>query len=92
MVRDPVCGMEVDPEGTGWVAEHDGKEYYFCSERCQRTFMENPERYGAGRRGYGHSGHGVHVGGCCGMGMGRGWISYVHVAILVFLLLLLFFR
>jgi Cu+-exporting ATPase len=46
MERDPVCGMEVDPELAA-RAEHRGKTYYFCSEGCLATFQEAPERYAA---------------------------------------------
>ncbi|WEU41097.1 MAG: heavy metal translocating P-type ATPase [Candidatus Odinarchaeum yellowstonii] len=43
MVRDPVCGMEVDPEKTPFKTQVDGRTYYFCSESCLRIF-ESPER------------------------------------------------
>ena len=37
-VRDPVCGMEIDPEGTDYSTEHDGETYYFCSQSCKESF------------------------------------------------------
>lgn len=43
---DPVCGMTVD-EGSGVKDTYKGKEYFFCSEGCQRKFQENPETYPA---------------------------------------------
>lgn len=43
MVRDPVCGMEVDPEKTPFKTVVNGRTYYFCSETCLRIF-ESPER------------------------------------------------
>ncbi|MEM2110217.1 MAG: heavy metal translocating P-type ATPase [Candidatus Odinarchaeota archaeon] len=43
MVRDPVCGMEVDPEKTPFKKEVNGRTYYFCSETCLRIF-ESPEK------------------------------------------------
>ncbi len=43
MVRDPVCGMEVDPEKTPFKTQVNGRTYYFCSETCLRIF-ESPER------------------------------------------------
>lgn len=93
MARDPVCGMEVDPEKSNWVAEYNGEDYYFCSESCQKAFMKDPAKYSKIRpMGHSHGGHGVQRGGCCGFGMGRGWFSYVHIAIIIFLTLLLFFR
>ncbi|WP_424005341.1 permease (plasmid) [Haloarcula salina] len=36
--RDPVCGMEVDPDETDYSVEHDGRTYYFCSESCEESF------------------------------------------------------
>ncbi|HEX9705708.1 MAG TPA: YHS domain-containing protein [Gemmatimonadales bacterium] len=33
-VRDPVCGMTVDPEGAAAAVEHAGTRYYFCSAGC----------------------------------------------------------
>ena len=36
--RDPVCGMEVNPEETDYATEHDGTTYYFCSESCLESF------------------------------------------------------
>lgn len=34
---DPVCGMTVDP-AQARSAEHAGKTYYFCSEKCRTKF------------------------------------------------------
>ena len=42
---DPVCGMTVTPGPNALRAEHDGKTYYFCSERCRSRFMESPEQF-----------------------------------------------
>src|SRR4051812_33969186 len=33
-VKDPVCGMMVDPHTTPHRAEHEGHPYYFCSNGC----------------------------------------------------------
>ena len=38
MAIDPVCGMQVD-ESTNFIAEHEGKTYYFCSENCLQKFL-----------------------------------------------------
>ena len=43
-VRDPVCGMLVDPK-TAISAEHDGKTYHFCCDGCRTSFMAAPETY-----------------------------------------------
>ena len=42
LVKDPVCGMTVDPQTTAHHAEHAGHDYYFCSARCREKFMADP--------------------------------------------------
>lgn len=42
MAKDPVCGMIVN-EKTALHSEFGGKEFYFCSPTCQKTFTE-PEK------------------------------------------------
>jgi len=44
-VKDPVCGMMVDPHTTQHKAEHAGRPYYFCSAGCHAKFLAEPERY-----------------------------------------------
>ena len=44
-VKDPVCGMTVDPDGTEHHAWHEGREYHFCSAGCRTKFLADPERY-----------------------------------------------
>jgi len=46
LVKDPVCGMNVDP-GKSLSEDYKGKKYYFCSETCHRKFKEAPEKYTA---------------------------------------------
>ena len=48
-VVDPVCGMKVDPAKARHRAEHDGKTFYFCSERCRTKFAEDPAKYAHGK-------------------------------------------
>lgn len=43
-VKDPVCGMDVDP-AQALKVEHEGKTYYFCSKDCQEKFQKNPAQY-----------------------------------------------
>ncbi len=45
MVKDLVCGMEVDPNAAPAKAECEGKTYYFCAPGCRRAFEEQPEKY-----------------------------------------------
>ena len=44
-VKDPVCGMEVDPAVTAHHAEHEGDAFHFCSAGCRARFVADPERY-----------------------------------------------
>jgi YHS domain-containing protein len=47
MAKDPVCGMEVNPEiatAQGLSSEHNGETYYFCGKGCKLDFDESPER------------------------------------------------
>jgi P-type Cu+ transporter len=44
-VRDPVCGMSVDPHTAEHRAEYEGRPYYFCSARCREKFLANPAQY-----------------------------------------------
>jgi Cu+-exporting ATPase len=45
MVRDPVCGMEVDPGAAFATRDHMGKKFYFCSENCVKQFDANPLQF-----------------------------------------------
>jgi P-type Cu+ transporter len=56
MAKDPVCGMQVDPERAAGKLEHDGTSYYFCSRHCLETFRKDPGRY-AGGAGHAHHTH-----------------------------------
>jgi len=42
MAKDPVCGMIVE-EKTALSAEIEGRQFYFCSSNCMKTFA-NPEK------------------------------------------------
>ncbi|MES2095930.1 MAG: heavy metal translocating P-type ATPase [Pseudomonadota bacterium] len=44
-VKDPVCGMDVDPAATTHHAEHAGVEHHFCSAGCRAKFVADPARY-----------------------------------------------
>lgn len=46
LVRDPVCGMVVDPAtAKGGRIVHDGKTYTFCSAKCRGRFESNPDAF-----------------------------------------------
>lgn len=44
-VKDPVCGMTVDPQKAQYHSVYKDKHYYFCSANCQKQFEENPEQF-----------------------------------------------
>jgi P-type Cu+ transporter len=44
-VKDPVCGMSVDPVKAAGKVEHKGKTYYFCSKRCAERFAQEPDKF-----------------------------------------------
>ena len=46
-VKDPVCGMDVDPETAAGQSEHEGKTYHFCSAQCKQQFDQEPGRFTA---------------------------------------------
>src|SRR5690554_5490334 len=44
-VKDPVCGMTVDPHKTEHRSQHAGKPWYFCSSHCLTKFEASPDNY-----------------------------------------------
>ncbi len=44
-VKDPVCGMMVDPHDAKHRHTHRGHTYYFCNPRCREKFIADPEKY-----------------------------------------------
>lgn len=50
-VRDPVCGMQVDPAKAAAEAVHAETTHYFCSERCAEKFRAEPVRCLEGGQG-----------------------------------------
>ena len=45
MAKDPVCGMEVDPQQAARTSEYQGQTYYFCAPGCKKSFDKEPEKY-----------------------------------------------
>jgi len=43
-VRDPICGMEVDPANAAGSIDHEGHTYYFCSRHCLEKFRSLPSK------------------------------------------------
>lgn len=54
-VKDPVCGMEIDPATAAGTSEYKGQTYYFCSAGCKKSFDKQPEKYvSQGEHGHHH--------------------------------------
>lgn len=44
-VKDPVCGMWVEPAASQWQVIYKGATYFFCASGCSKRFTAYPERY-----------------------------------------------
>ena len=44
-VKDPVCGMTIDPHTANHRYAHNGYPYYFCSSGCREKFIADAARY-----------------------------------------------
>lgn len=44
-VKDPVCGMTIDPATAAATREHEGITYYFCNPSCADKFDQDTARY-----------------------------------------------
>ncbi len=44
-VKDPICGMSIDPANAARVIERDGQKFYFCSEGCATAFEKAPDAH-----------------------------------------------
>jgi Cu+-exporting ATPase len=44
-VKDPVCGMDIDPATAAGKSEYKEQTYYFCSLGCKKSFDKDPEKY-----------------------------------------------
>jgi len=45
VIRDPVCGMKIEPQDAFAKREHMGQTFYFCSQACVDQFDTEPHRY-----------------------------------------------
>ena len=51
MVKDPVCGMEIDSDTAAGSSEYEGVTYYFCAESCKQDFDAGPWKFLGGGTG-----------------------------------------
>src|ERR1700674_3931512 len=45
LVKDPVCGMTVNPATAKYAWNYENKAYYFCAASCLEKFKSDPKRY-----------------------------------------------
>ena len=43
--RDPVCGMDIEPQSAFAKREHTGQTFYFCSQSCVDQFDKDPNHF-----------------------------------------------
>jgi Cu+-exporting ATPase len=61
VVKDPVCGMEIEPANAAGHTEHAEQTYHFCGSKCKEKFDRNPAQYLGKSPAAPKTGH-----GCCG--------------------------
>jgi P-type Cu+ transporter len=50
-VKDPVCGMDIDPASAAGTDQYAGRTYSFCSQGCLERFRERPQDFVSSGRG-----------------------------------------
>lgn len=97
MVRDPVCGVEIDEKTAPYKTVYANNVYYFNSSECQAKFSEDPQKY-AQQNVLKHASHyGAYCPspGCAKPARGIAWYLYIGLVVLLLstiLLTLLFAR
>jgi YHS domain-containing protein len=43
--KDPVCGMDIEPDEAAGQSDFQGTTYYFCCNECKRKFDQKPEAF-----------------------------------------------
>jgi Cu+-exporting ATPase len=61
VVKDPVCGMDVETASAAGRTDYKGQTYHFCGSKCKEKFDQNPAQFLGKPAGTAKSGH-----GCCG--------------------------
>lgn len=61
LVKDPVCGMEIETAKAAGQTTYVGQTYYFCGSKCKEKFDLSPAQYMDKSAAAPKSGH-----GCCG--------------------------
>ena len=50
MVKDPVCGMQVDEKKAGAISAYKGTTYHFCAPTCKIEIRREPREVYRQRR------------------------------------------
>ncbi len=45
MVKNPICGMEIEAQNAAATRAHMGQSFYFCSPGCKKAFDKEPAKY-----------------------------------------------
>lgn len=45
VVKDPVCGMDIETATAAGQTEFKGQTYYFCGSSCKEKFDLNRDQY-----------------------------------------------
>ena len=45
MVKDPVCGADVDDKKSMLKVDKDGATHFFCSNSCMKRFKSDSAKY-----------------------------------------------
>jgi len=45
LVKDVVCGMQIESAAAAATSDYKGTTYYFCAAGCKSTFDADPEKY-----------------------------------------------
>jgi len=45
LVKDPVCGMQIELTTAYSKVDYEGRAVYFCSKNCEEEFKKNPKKY-----------------------------------------------
>jgi Cu+-exporting ATPase len=59
-VKDPICGMLIDPATAAGSSEYAGQTYYFCGMGCKKEFDADPAKYAGGESDEATHDHGHH--------------------------------
>ena len=44
-VKDPICGMMIDPKYAAGSSVYQERTFHFCSVNCKKTFDKDPAKW-----------------------------------------------